>query len=647
MDAGRISGNAEKVRAEGGVRACFDRYILDAGALEYDRKNDFLHAPGSFELSAPEWGQALTGEKLSYRPKRRSGEAEAVNIVVGEDGLHAEGEKLYFEESAFFARNVEISSCKPESRDWVLRAEEVRQQEYGFSARNTWFYAGGAPVMYLPAVRINTSKEKRGGFLPPEAEYSDGGRIRLPYYFFPAENYDATLTPEWLGKHGFLLAGEFRYLSQNYRGDANLSWNPGTNGGRGRQHLAHTWESKNWRVNLSADNVSDGDYFADFSDDTALLATRNLPRRIHVEYGRESWRGGALFESLKTINYAGDAPHNRLPQLSLRKDGGNGEFIWDSEWEYTRFVAPSAAQTGGGRWLWRGAARRGFNFGGAKIIPESGAHAAKYTGGAAFISPFARLRAESGYHPLPGGGNYQLRAMYAYAPETNQKNAPLYDSALREFSVGGIYDWNRFSGGDRASDTNAAAYGAEIHFWDGARQQIILEAAQRYYFRRPRITLPDENAPPESGFSNMLAELRLKSGRWKAEGNAEWSPAADSFESVYADVRADFGRKLLRLGVFLEDEEDENLILGGAAPLGARADFGFLLRYILDDDRIAEADAALALRGECGCWRFFLQGRNLITDESGSKTSYSFGLELTGLGKMGSNGYDRIIAKLR
>ncbi|MBE8158859.1 MAG: LPS-assembly protein LptD [Betaproteobacteria bacterium] len=553
---------------------------------------------------------------------------------------------MYFAEDAFLAHNVEISSCKPESRDWVLRAEEVRQKENGLLARGAWLYARGVPAFYLPAVWVNTGDTKQSGLLPPAVEYSGGGRIRLPYYFFLAENYDATITPEWLGGHGFLVGGDFRYLAKTYGGDAHISWNPGGDGGRGRQRIAHNWKSGNWRVNIAADNVSDDEYFSDFSDDSALLAARNLPRRIFAEYAREDWSGSALVESIKTLDYAGTPPPDRLPQLRLRRDGGGGGFFWHSEWEWTRFVA-AAAQNGGGRWLWRGAVRRRFSVGAAELTPESGVHAAKYPGGAAFLTPFARIRAESAYYPLPGGGNYRLRAAYAYAPESNQNNAPVYDTALRELSAGGIYDWNRFSGGDRASDASVAAYGAEMRFWDAAagRERVALEIAQRYYFRRPRLVLENETSPPERGFANLLAELRLKSGRWKAESNAEWSPADNSFESVYADVRADFGGRLLRLGGLLEEEK--NIIAGGAFPLGRRADFSFLLRYILDDDRVAEANAALAVRGECGCWKFYLQGKNLITAEDDNKVSYSFGLELTGLGKMGGNGYDKIAAELR
>ncbi len=653
VEAARIGGDGKTARAEGDVRACFGRYVLQTESLFYDRENDLLRAPHSFELSIPALQQTMRGGAFSYRPLMREGEAADANILIGEEGLRASGEMILLRDGFFSVQNAEISSCKAESPDWILRAESAKWEGEAAEARGIWLYARDAPVLYFPVLRFRTSREKRGGFLPPEAEYSDAsrGRVKFPYYFFLAPNYDATITPEWFGKHGALLGGEFRYLTPAHRGEARLHWSPGKDGNRARQEFSHEWETGDWRFRLAADNVSDGAYFADFADDSALLARRNLPRRAEAEYARGGWSGRVLLESFKTIAYSGAPPHDVLPQLQLRHDGGAGGFSWDSEWEYARFVAPSAALPEGGRWLWRGGAGRRFNWRGAAIIPESGAHAAKYSGGAAFITPFARLRAESGYRPLPGAeeGNYQLRFVYAYAPETNQHAAPLYDTALREFSAGGIYDWNRFSGGDRAADASVAAYGADIFLWDNAagRERLALEFAQRFYFRRPRLTLPQESPPPRRGFSNLYAALRANiSGRWKAEANAEWSPEQSSFESVYADARADFGgRRLLRAGGLFE--ENESLVLGGAHPFGARADFSFLFRYLLDDDRFAESDAALAVRGECGCWKLFLHRRDALVGEEKNKISYSIGLELTGLGKIGGNGYEKITADLR
>ena len=637
-------------RAVGNVRACFGDYVLQTEILEYDRDSDVLFAPSSFELQAG--GRILRGGSLRYSPRAQSGEAADFDIVVGDDGLHAAGEKLIFQNQNFSAKNADISSCKPESRDWSLRVGDLRQEGDVVSARHLWFRAGEVPVMYLPTMRLHTSDEKRSGFLRPLGEYSsgDGFNFGLPYYFFWKDNADFTLTPQWFSEHGLLLDGEARYVLPNQKGQAEISWTPLEGKGRGRQSFSHAWSGGRWRLAAAAENVSDDNYFSDFSDNSDQLALRNLSRRAAAEYRGDNWRWSVAMESFKTINYSGPPPHDLLPQTRLRYDDSGGDYQWSGEWEYSRFVANQKQPHEGDRWRWNGFLRRRLLLGGWEAHPEAGLHAVKYPGGAAFMTPYGRTRLESAHYPLPAlGGSYQLRATYAYARQSRQNNAPLFDTALREFSSGGIYDWNRFSGGDRAADANVAAYGAHFRRRDEAdgRELWTLEFAQRYYFRRPRIVLPGESSPPERGFANLFAELKARPDkRWKLEGNAEWNPADKSFESVYADARADFGgRRLLRVGGLFE--KDKSLVLGGALPLGKRADGAALAHYLLGKDKITESSAALEIRGECGCWLLHLKINNVLTSERRRKQSYSVGLTLRGLGSAGGRGYQSIADDLR
>ena len=659
IEADTIAGN-DVVRASGDVRACFNNYVLRAETLEYARSAQELRAPHGFELYSTE--HLLRGDALRYSPHLQRGEVDNANIAVGKDGLRATGKKLYLQNQLFGATDVELSSCKNQSRDWTLFAAAVQQEPGIVAANNTWLYLGKIPVLYLPTLRIHTNTDKRTGFLTPEFKYNSGEGInyRQPYYFLLAQNYDATLIPHWFSQHGILWGGEFRYLTAAHRGRLKSYWAPEDD--RARQQIEHEWRGDSWRIRGFINHVSDHNYFSDFSEDTNLLAMHNLPRGAIAEFEEGGWRARAAFESFKTINYTGTPPHNILPQVQLRYKGGDGDVAWNSDLEYSRFTANRATQIEGQRWLWRGGIWRRIPIGGVVVFPEGGFHAAKYIGGtlstaaainadAAFITPYTRLRFESGDRPLPGiaAASYQLRGVYAFAPQTRQQHAPLFDTSLREFSSGGIYDWNRFIGGDRAADTHVAAYGADFRWWDSVsgREFLSMEFAQRYYLRQPRLTLPEESAPPDSGFANLLAAMRAEiNGKWRAEGNAEWNPARNDFESVYVDVRADFGGgKLLRAGGLFEKEE--SVLLGGATPLGDRIEVAFLARYLLDGDRAAESAIATVMRGECDCWRLFFRVANLITAEDNDKKSYSVGFELKGLGRAGGNSYDDIISDLR
>ncbi len=657
------------VRAEGNVRACFDGHVLHSDILEYDRRAELLRVPNDFSLQSADGQYEVDGNGLRYDLRAQTGEVQNARVAVN-DELRASGETLHLQDGRFRVERVEMTSCKGETPDWALYADSIAQEEKDLLVvRDVVLRVADLPVMYFPVYYARTgNRQKQSGFLVPEFKYNsdEGGNFRQPYYLFLADNYDATFTPEWYREHGFLFNGEFRYLTAAHRGRIDVGWAPGGES-RGRQQWTHEWQIAGGRIEIDAEDVSDDRYFGDFSDDNEVLAKRNLPRKIAVEYARGEWQFAGRFESFKTINYTGAPPHDLLPQANARWRGQKGAFFWDSDWEFSRFAANDPAQFEGDRWLWRTAISRRQDVGGVAVYPEIGFHAARYSGkrgnfldahgafreingDARFITPYFLVRGESGDRPLPAENwTYQLRAVYAYAPDRKQDNAPVFDTVLREFTTGGIYDWNRFSGGDRAADANVAAYGADFR-WRNPQTHapgLDLEIAQRYYLRRPRVVLPDEDDPPESGFANLFAALRVHlNPRWKMEGDVEWNPAAKSFERVYADLRADFGGGyLLRIGGLRED--GESIVAGGALPLGKRAEFAMLTRYLLDDDEFSKSDFSLVFRGECGCWSVFLRAGNLITSESGTKTSYSVGFEFKGLGRAGNNQYRKILSDLR
>ena len=645
------------LRAEGAVQACFDGYTLHTEILEYNRTDDLLYVPQMFELQSPK--HQLSGGSFEYHPKAQTGEVRDFDIFISEDGMRARGETLHLQQGEYSATAVEMSSCKPDARDWFLQAGNIQQKEDMILAQDVWFRVRDIPMFYLPQINIYTSDKKHSGFLFPQGEYSgtEGIKIGLPYYVFWKENADATLHPQWFSKHGLLLGGEARYLSSKYSGTAEVSWTPFEAKQRGRQKFSHLWQDSHWQFSAAADNVSDDAYFTDFSSDSDLLALRNLSRRAELSYSGDNWRGQVAMESFKTLDYNDAPPHDLLPQVQIFYDDSRGNYSWHSQWEYSRFVANNYVSNGvlrkqdeGGRWFWLGSLQRRIQLGNWLAHPEGGFHAAKYNHNskAKFVTPYTRMRLESPYHPLAAAGSYQFRGMYAYAPQTKQ-NHELFDTALREFSSGGIYDWNRFSGGDRAADASVAAYGMYFRRQDTTtqREQLSLELAQRYNFRRPRVILPNESSPPARGFSNLFAALRARpNNHWKIEGNAEWDPEESAFESVYADVRADFGnRRLLRVGGLFED--NDSILLGGSFPIWSRADGAFDLNYLLDDDRITDSSAALEIRSECDCWRLYFRIDNVLTSESKNKKSYSIGFTLKGLGGVGGRGYDDIVTDLR
>ena len=234
---------------------------------------------------------------------------------------------------------------------------------------------------------------------------------------------------------------------------------------------------------------------------------------------------------------------------------------------------------------------------------------------------------------------------------------PVFDSAVAQRSAERIFHWNRFSGGDRAADAHFIAYGLEGRFWDSARarESLFFLIAQRVNFRDARVTLPGEKNPPDKGAENLLAEWRARPLDFlKISGDAEWNLDAGRFVRLYNNWTAEFsGNRLVRAGFLLQDEQrggeegGDSVFVGGGAPVHARLDTAFQANYLLDESRLSETEAAFVLRDDCGCWNLFLSARSQIVERGETETTFSLGLEFSGLGKLGSAAHENLIDWLR
>ncbi len=661
IEADEMQGDGATIFARGNVKAQTARGRLCADRLHYERQSGMVRAFGNVRAEGLAGdGAVVSGGSATYDTLARRGEMRDFRASLTNSPLRAEGEKLRFFGATVSADRMTLSSCPPEDRDWqiILRralADREAETVSGHGARLEW---EGVPVFWLPVGHWYYGKGKKTGFLTPQASYrSDGLDLAAPYYWFLRENMDATTTPRWAGEHGLLLSGEFRYLFARHRGDALAEAAPFESPSRSRQRWRHGWRGGKWRATVHAENVSDRDYFLDFSDSAEELGTRHLPRAARWEWESGGWRALLAAEDYKVLRRDRAPPHNILPRAQLGHDGWRDWGRWSADAELANFRANEAGAEEGARLFSLLRAERDFHFGSAAITPAAGLHISRYRlrggGSPAFATPFARvdarrrflwLNAPFGLSPLDAN----WRVGYVFAPKTRQSDAPLFDTELLQLNSARVFNWNRFVGGDRAADANFLAYGAEVRRrGKGGEEKLFAGLAQRFYFRAPRITLASEKSPPQRGFANLLLDFRARPAEnLRLEGAAEWRAADDSLERLYADARAEFsGGRLMRAGVLLEEEE--SILWGASSPLGAGVSAGAFAKYFLDRDRFGEASAGLLIRDGCGCWALSLSATSLAESGGKNKVRYSIGLALGGLTDLGASGYDDIIGKLR
>ena len=124
--------------------------------------------------------------------------------------------------------------------DWIVRADRLdldREDDEG-RASGAVLEFKGVPVLPVPALSFPISERRRSGWLPPTLglDNKSGLDLSVPYYWNIAPHRDATFTPGLMSRRGVDLAGEFRYLENDYQGriNANLTPNDRLRDGRNR-----------------------------------------------------------------------------------------------------------------------------------------------------------------------------------------------------------------------------------------------------------------------------------------------------------------------------------------------------------------------------------------------------------------------------
>lgn len=652
VEADLMDDDGRHMRAQGAVKASFSDYRLCAGQLEYDRETGLLSAVG--EINLTHGNGEMRGERFKYDLNRATGRLENGSGQLAESALRVHGDSISLRQRRLQIDNAVLTSCPPDNETWQLRFKEAESDldRRQLTVRDALFEIGGLPLLYFPYGKIYYGKERRSGLLPPQVHFGSAGGFRLnaPYYFNLAKNYDWTMTPDWSSKHGFELANEFRFLTRYATGQLNFAAVPFDDERRSHGALNYDWRDERWRFYLDAESVSDHHYLRDFGagDDKSI---RNLPRQAVVEYHGNDWTARVQAADYQTLSDDLVPPHRIVPAVSLWQGGAVTAMQWNNEWQYTRFLHSEPGAVEGGRFLWRGQLRRYYAWHGISISPGAGAHAVKYrTQNAAdesFVVPYMRLDAEKTILPQLDS-RLRLRAAYIYAPEREQESAPVYDTAVKQNTLENIYQWNRFVGGDRASDANLFVYGVEYFVRDPATGADIgfIGLAQPFWLRDAQVLLPDETAAPEKGFGQVLLEGRWRfSERWRGEGDLEWDARDSNIERFYLQLNGQHSPRHLVRAEYLRDEE-EIAALGFAMPLGQRLDVALSADYLFNDNRFTRSQLALQLRNECDCLRIFFKVKNTLVGEDDSDTEFSVGIEFVGLGGIGG-AYEDTLGDLR
>jgi LPS-assembly protein len=516
-----------------------DRSVV-ADSVTYDYLNDKVTVKGKVDFLDPQLrvqsadGSYATAGGASFNEAffqlmNRSGRGFARDVEVTPEGKVALGQ-------------VQYTTCPVGNEDWLMKASDIKldtKLQEGV-AHNVTMRFKDVPILYTPYLSFPLSDERKSGLLFPGIGHSgsNGFDLEVPYYFNLAPNYDLTVTPGILTARGVQLAGDFRYLTTDSRGQLDATFLPDD---KQQQHENRSYMrftdvtdiKHGLRFDTDIANVSDVNYFSSFAVGTEQTSVTYLERRMDALYYDDIWRIRGQLQNFQTIDITVsgyDRPYSRVPRIEASAlypiADSRFEFSLDSEAvNFLREINPATnsttdpatglplANTTGARihlapefrWSYRGS---GFFF-----EPAVGYDFTQYVlqdpgiglpGSPTRALPYARVDTGLVFERDAGSQRTQTlepRVVYSYVPYRNQDELPIFDTALPDLNLTELFRTNRYVGFDRIGDANQVALAVTTRLFDrvSGTQYLAATIGQIRYFSIPRVGLPVDPALGASG----------------------------------------------------------------------------------------------------------------------------------------------------
>lgn len=655
---------------------------VNADKATYHVVEDEVEAVGNIRMRR--FGDTYTGEELRLKVEAQEGYVTNPTYHLETNNAQGRADRIVFEgEERATVYEGSYSTCEGPDPDWYLKSSRLNldaAREEGF-ARGTLVYFKGLPILATPAMSFPLSEARKSGFLPPTIGTTNRGglEVTVPYYWNIAPSRDLTLYPRLYAKRGLQLGAEGRYLGETYAGETKVEAlfdDRQTSTNRYAISSVHTQAlAPGWTYAWNLNSASDDDYPSDFARTITAASQRLLLRDMALSYGSSFW-GATLrasnYQVLQDPNPAFQIgrPHDRLPQLTFyaaRQDVRG--FDWNVDADLTSFWHPDENLPRGERFVVNPRFTYPIIRPGYFVTPKVSLHASTYSLENRAPGMSSKLTRSVPTFSVDSGLVFERdaqffgsamtqtlepRLFYVYTPYRDQKEFPIFDSALADLNFAQLFSENRFVGHDRISDANQVTAALISRYVEpSGEERMRFAIGQRFDFTQSNTSRVAEINESRSDIlmsaygrltrtvsvdSNVQYSQTLDSMR-RANFGVRWQPAPMSVLNV--QYRRD--TNVLRQGVsYLEDLRQFDV---SAQWPFARRWYGVgRVNYSLRDSKVAEG--LLGVEYKADCWVFRIVGQRTPTAAGQATTSLFFQLELNGLTRLGSNPIEALRANI-
>lgn len=646
---------------------------ISADHAHYNKQQNALQVSGNVHIDTEALSLDADSGAFSMDSANNQGKFNNIKFFIPNSNMKGKAETILAYEQDnknqhSTLKNASITSCQLFDPDWLISADEIQldhNDEYG-SADDVVIRFKGIPFLYIPYMEFPTSNKRRSGLLFPGfgSSTSRGVELSTPWYWNIASNHDALITPRYMEKRGVEIGGNYRYLTQSTTGELQGAYLPEDKITKEKryqvQYQQHSRILPNLLFDVDLQDVSDANYFNDFSNNLGSTSQTHLNRSATLGYNLNNWRMQALVQDIETIDPTiaiSDRPYVRLPQLTL--DGNtaiaDSSLLFTLDAEFVDFTHEDDTNTTGSRstispglrlplrgtsWFIDPAVK--FSHTQYDVGTESGTTQDVTDRNLPISSIDAGLFFE---RPLYNGYQQTLepRLYYLNVPFEDQSNTPIFDTSIPNFTVVQLFRDNRFVGGDRIGDANQLTLALTSRLLNPATGDEFMHASigQIFYFEDRRVSL--DGSIDSSKQSDIIAELDTKLGRWQSNINLQWDTVYSKlsqenyFLHYKSDARHLFNigyRKLLENNIIDIEQTDTSFVYAINREYNIFARWNYSLKDNKDIDTIA------GIAYDSCCWSIQLLAQRRLQN-SVTSTDYDNSIliqfVLKGLGSLSGN----------
>ena len=515
----KISGETGRiVNVEGDAELRKQDTVVKADTITYVPVEDELQAAGQVRVLRA--GDLFTGTELKLKLDARTGHFLSAEYLLANARARGRSSVLEFlGPESYRAKDATYTTCGPGRDDWFMQVGDLKL-DYGRDlgeARDAKLFFLGQQIMYLPSMTFTLNDRRKSGFLAPSfgSSVQNGQEFQTPYYWNIAPNRDMTITPRYMSKRGLQTTATFRYLGQDYRGEARAEVLPSdlqTRTTRSGFSILHQQSLAPGLIGyLNASRVSDDTYFTDLSNRISATSQTFVPRDGYLIYSAQYYNIFARALSYQTLQDPLNpvlSPYQRLPQLifnTRRFDVGGFDLGFTGE--FNRFSHPTLVT--GNRVTLNPSVSYPLLAAGGYVIPKLSLHASGYylnNNAAGTPDTFTRslpvvsvdsglsFERQTSFFGGPHTQTIEPRLFYLKVPAREQSKIPVFDTGLADFNFAQIFAENVYSGPDRIADANqlTTAVTSRMLSQASGRERFRVTVGQRFYFTEQRVTLPGE-----------------------------------------------------------------------------------------------------------------------------------------------------------